>query len=374
MPKSARLTVRRGSSVAADERQAVLELREQIRLDDAQITLFFCSSAYERDRLAAELRAVFPERLVGCTTAGEFGVGGFSKGGIAAVSLAGDIDARPYILNLSNWEQEIPGIAADMVACRQANERRQSFGFLLVDGLARAEERLISGLYQGLPTLPIFGGSAGDDMEFRETHVFTGGEFRANSAVFTLFRTGLPFTIFKFEHFQPDGRQMVITRSDPERRLVYEIDGEPAAEAYARMLGTTVDRLDSKVFSCHPFVLELGGEAFLRSIQGVNPDRSLTLYCAIEDGVILSLGIAVDPVQAASSAFERVRALVGTPSLVIGCDCTHRKQEFETSGLVGAMSRVMLDNGVVGFSTYGEQFNGVHMNQTFTGVAIGGPQ
>jgi hypothetical protein len=26
---------------------------------------------------------------------------------------------------------------------------------------------------------------------------------------------------------------------------------------------------------------------------------------------------------------------------------------------------------VVGFSTYGEQYNGIHVNQTFTGVAIG---
>jgi len=27
---------------------------------------------------------------------------------------------------------------------------------------------------------------------------------------------------------------------------------------------------------------------------------------------------------------------------------------------------------VIGFNTYGEQFNGMHLNQTFTGVAIGG--
>ncbi|MDI9750570.1 hypothetical protein QM285_22475, partial [Stutzerimonas stutzeri] len=28
---------------------------------------------------------------------------------------------------------------------------------------------------------------------------------------------------------------------------------------------------------------------------------------------------------------------------------------------------------VIGFNTYGEQFNGMHINQTFTGVAIGRP-
>jgi hypothetical protein len=28
---------------------------------------------------------------------------------------------------------------------------------------------------------------------------------------------------------------------------------------------------------------------------------------------------------------------------------------------------------VIGFNSYGEQFNGMHINQTFTGVAIGRP-
>ena len=35
------------------------------------------------------------------------------------------------------------------------------------------------------------------------------------------------------------------------------------------------------------------------------------------------------------------------------------------------MGDIMKCNQVFGFSTYGEQFDGLHMNQTFTGVAIG---
>ena len=31
----------------------------------------------------------------------------------------------------------------------------------------------------------------------------------------------------------------------------------------------------------------------------------------------------------------------------------------------------MAKNNVIGFATYGEQFNAMHVNQTFTGVAIG---
>ena len=37
------------------------------------------------------------------------------------------------------------------------------------------------------------------------------------------------------------------------------------------------------------------------------------------------------------------------------------------------MSEIFAENNVVGFSTYGEQFEAMHVNQTFTGVAIGSP-
>jgi hypothetical protein len=56
---------------------------------------------------------------------------------------------------------------------------------------------------------------------------------------------------------------------------------------------------------------------------------------------------------------------------VIGCDCILRRLEFEQAGLESKVGRFIADNGVFGFSTYGEQFNGVHMSQTFTGIAIG---
>ncbi len=37
------------------------------------------------------------------------------------------------------------------------------------------------------------------------------------------------------------------------------------------------------------------------------------------------------------------------------------------------ISHILRDNRVVGFSTYGEQINSMHVNQTLTGVAIYAP-
>ena len=57
---------------------------------------------------------------------------------------------------------------------------------------------------------------------------------------------------------------------------------------------------------------------------------------------------------------------------MIAYDCVHRKLEILERGLHEPVERTYLENNVVGFNTYGEQYHGVHINQTLAGVAIGG--
>ena len=41
--------------------------------------------------------------------------------------------------------------------------------------------------------------------------------------------------------------------------------------------------------------------------------------------------------------------------------------------MVDEVSDFLRHHKVIGFNTYGEQFDGMHINQTFTGVVIGQP-
>jgi hypothetical protein len=45
--------------------------------------------------------------------------------------------------------------------------------------------------------------------------------------------------------------------------------------------------------------------------------------------------------------------------------------ELEALAHVDQASQLLRQAGVVGFNTYGEQHHGMHVNQTFTGVAFG---
>ena len=78
-----------------------------------------------------------------------------------------------------------------------------------------------------------------------------------------------------------------------------------------------------------------------------------------------------DLVEDLEHAFEGVRAAIGGVQLAIGCDCILRKLEIAQRGLVDRVEAVFRENNVIGFNSYGEQYRGVHVNQTLTGIAIG---
>jgi hypothetical protein len=382
----ARLDTFFASTMESSEREAVTSIAQQLLVGEEgprkpSVVLFYCSPSYNLDALADEIgRAFAGITVIGCTSSGQIDDLGFRKGGISAVALdADDLVVTPFcISNISSGcIEKAKEVTAKVMAHRARQpETRRSFGLLLVDGLSKMEENLTATLYQTLGDVPIVGGSAGDDLEFKRTHVFANGRFETDAALFAVFTTSLPFTTFKLQHFVASDRMLVITSADPATRTVFEIDGEPAADAYARLVGvSSAEQLDAQVFSANPIVLEIDGEPYVRSIATINADKSITFLCAIDEGMVLSIGTAVDAMKTLDEAFEAVREQLPYPTLnpfVLGCDCILRRLEFEKRGIDGRIGELMAANRVFGFSTYGEQFNGIHVNQTFTGVAIGG--
>ena len=87
---------------------------------------------------------------------------------------------------------------------------------------------------------------------------------------------------------------MVVTEADPQMRIVTEINGEPAGKEYARLIGLDEEALSPMCFATFPVVVKIGGKEHVRSIQKVNEDGSLTFFCAIDVGVVLTVAQGVD--------------------------------------------------------------------------------
>jgi hypothetical protein len=375
------LSVRQGVSLASNEAEAVRELHAAIYQADAQLTLFYCSPSYDRDRLSAALREAFGNQVVvGCTTAGEIGPTGYTSGGISGVSIAsGELSLICRRLEHVSSAQMRDGqeLAQSMLRSidpqGKARSAGQLFGYLLIDGMSCKEELVVASLYRGLDDVQIFGGSAADGMNFGKTYVYHDGAFHNDACVFTLVKTTLPFVVFKTEHFVGGEGKLIVTAADPQRRTVMEINGESAARAYARAIGVTVAELQPSVFAGNPVVVRVGGALYVRALTKVNADESLTFACAIDEGIVLTVARSLDIEENLRDAFRQVERSIGKPKIVLGCDCILRGLELDQRSLRGSMGKIMADNLVCGFGTYGEQYNAMHINQTFTAVAIAEP-
>jgi hypothetical protein len=369
-----RVLVRRGSSHAATAAAAVAEIEAAIHQPSMCAVLLFCSASYDLAAMGRAIRDTFSCPVIACTSAGNIGPAGYQRGGMVAASLGGDaLDVRSYLISpLSECRERAAWAAAEARgALERAPSGRRAFGFLVVDAMALVEEALTAILCHALGGIPVVGGSAGDDLRFERTAVYWDGEFRSDAAVFTLFQTALPFTAFKAQHFAPTEKKLVITAATPERRLVRRIEGLPAADAYAESLGLSRQDLDLGVFSRNPLMLRVGSEHYVRSIREAHPDGSMTFYSAIEEGLVLTVSAALDPLQVLEERFRRIKGEIGPAALVIACDCVLRRLELEQVGRAEQVGNLLAANQALGFNTYGEQFGAVHVNQTLTAIALG---
>lgn len=373
------IQTRRAASISSDPRTAARELFDALALPDLALAIFYCAPSYDLQALGPALAELFgPDApLIGCTTAGEITPVGYLAGSITGVSLGGPgcvahterID-RLRELEVVRGEAAAHAALAGMRARGVVPTEASCFGFLLCDGLAMQEEVLVSTLYANLLGIQLIGGSAADGLRFSSTHLYHAGRFHTDCALLTLVSTPAAFKVFKTEHFVPSSRKMVITGADPTRRIVTAINGEPAAREYARVVGLEVDNLTPMVFAAHPVVVRIGGTFYVRSIQKVNGDGSLSFFCAIDQGIELTVAHGVDIVKNLEDAFAGVVRELGPPALVLGYDCILRSLEIGQRGCRDQIAAILMANNVVGFATYGEQFNAMHVNQTFTGVAI----
>jgi hypothetical protein len=370
-PAPGTVSMTSATSFLKDGAEAVRELAA-ILGDSAGLVLAFVAPGYDLDRVGAELHRWCGDRVAACTSAGNIGPDGYQDEGIVAVALSGGglsagtvrIDAGIDVVDA------VCQVGPQLVGLRSLREIGDVFGILLVDGLAAQQDRLAATLRSLLGDVPIVGGSAGDDLSFSRTAVYADGRFRPNTATFTVVATRAPFRIVRLQHHEPTDTMLVVTEAVPEERLVGEINGRPAVEAYAEAVGVSVAGLDPSVFSAHPMLLHAAGEHWIRSVAAIGPEGSLRLFAAVDRGDVLRLG---RPSGLLDDLERRLAALgSGGDGGVLAFDCVLRRIEARATGVEKDVNSCLSRHGVVGLSTYGEQFNGMNVNHTMAAVAFAG--
>jgi len=355
-------------------------LARHVREEDPAFGLiWFSPTRHDAEELVERLRHEVPGfRHAGCSTCGEITPDGLQERGILALLLP-RAHFRVSVTVLENVHE----LGMERIARRALEARtrffaegpgtaeERVFAMCLIDSLVHAEEAVTTALDRGLDGVPLIGGSAGDDLVFHRTEQIADGRVHVHGALLILIECDLPFRLFTDNNFVPTEHRLVVTGSDPDRRIVHEFNAEPAAEAYARASGLDANALDSRSFASHALVVRIGGEYYCRSIQRLNEDGSLTFFCAIDNGLVLTVARSEGMVRSSRAAIERIETEIGPLAALFGFDCIYRRLDARHRNVTERVETLYREKGFVGFNTYGEQFRSMHINQTFTGVAIG---
>jgi hypothetical protein len=361
----------------ASSADAARELVEGLGGADPRVVVFFAGIAHDGAHLGRALAERFPRaEILGCSSNGEFTDRGHGKGGAAALAIGEDkIGACAAAMADVGGDLDA-GIrsAADRLSSRLGHDIRdldpaRYAGIALLEGARGREERINEALGNVAPFLPFIGGSAGDDITFTGTWTFVNGSIAKDGTALFVAEMLAPFSMFKTCHFAPTERTVTVTRVDPARRAILELDGEPAAPYYARAIGTSVEELSFQNTHANPFGLMIDGEPWLRSVLRPEGD-ALLCACAVVAGARLHFMRATELVEDAREKIAAATsALGGSLSGALFFNCAFRMIEADLHGKTRNYHDALSTVVHAGLHTNGESYLG-QITQTLTGIVF----
>jgi hypothetical protein len=364
-------------SAQTDSALAASELVAGLGAADPTCIVFFAAHEHDGAVLGGALKGRFPRaRVIGCSSNGEFCDRGYGKGGAVAIALGPDKVRRAAVALVSLADGVEAGVvraAASLSRELGADLRELSperyAGLALLEGATGREEEINAALGNVSPIVSFVGGSAGDNITFSTTWVFADGEHGTDACALMVLELLVPHVILKTCNYVETEQTTTVTKVSG--RIVLELDGRPAAERYAELIGAAPDKLGFGDFMAHPLGLMIDGEPWLRSGVKVVDGGGLFFACSMLEGTQFHLMKGVDLVEDARAKLAAAAAaLGGPPGGAIFFNCAYRMIEAQVRGSEAAYHALLSTLPHVGLHTNGESYIG-HINQTLTGLLLG---
>jgi len=356
-------------SIKTSVEEAVKDIKGQLSDFDLKMLIYFASSSYNADQISRQMQENFPGKTVfGCSTSGEISNDRMLKKSVVAMAFSADTLEDIKVEVVENIKED-----GDVKEAFKAFDKYYKepisqadydkyVGIILMDGLSSAEEKIMDKI--GDQTNCTFiGGSAGDDLKFSKTFVYSNGLAYTNTAILALLKPKAGFDIIKTQSFTILDSKLVATKVDGAARKVLEFNNLPAVEAYAEALGVPKEKAADYFFS-NPVGLVADGEIYVRSPQRTDGD-GIVFYCSIHEGTEVSLLQSKNIVIDTKKALESKKSEIGEIKGLINFHCILRTLELEQKNQTESYGALFAGIPSIGFSTYGEEYIG-HINQTST--------
>jgi hypothetical protein len=385
----------RASASATAGREAACDALAGLRGAAPALVVVYASVRYDLRRLLDAVREVTGDApLVGASSDGAFAQGTHLPPGTGVAVLA--LTAGRYRFGTA----AVTGIGADLDAAGRALARAARAAvpgntgphaalLLLSDGLSGDQQRLVHGAYRVTGAqVALVGGSAGDDRRMRATSVFHGGVPLPDAAVGVWIAADAPLRVVATHGWSPSGPPLLVTRADGP--IVREIDGRPAARAYAEELRRDAEACAAEPGRRFPLrrlrplgLLQPDGSYVIRSVQTTVERPEIGADELVAFGHVPP-GAAVQIMRGSrQTLLEASRRLAATaleghddPGVVLAFSCAlhqdiHGERAWEEARHLQAAAGAVPTFGV---HTYGEVARTVGVlgfhNATMTGLAL----
>jgi two-component system, cell cycle sensor histidine kinase and response regulator CckA len=345
------------------------------------VVLVFASVRHDLEEVLRGIASVFPGApLLGCSTAGEICQESLSQSVVVTALASSYLKVSSGIGRgvSRNWQAALeqavqaPGIHElfhDVGYWQELTLKgKTAFAILLTPGNTRhatthSFEILEAIKLKSLGRLPIFGGSTADDWRMEENFVFLGKEALPDSILLAVFETQLQFGIAMDHGFIPTRYQTTVTRS--EGHEVLELDGAPAAEVYARIVGSARGALEGKHLTQttgHTMgVADLMGQYSINVASFFTPRGGVNFTLPVPASSVLTLMKPNNETTflAGKDALRKalMRGGIADPALSLVAYCALRPRIIgeKSREEVRLMAGMLADSPLVGFGSFGEQ-------------------
>lgn len=363
---------------------AVEELCGKLKRDlsSYQAVIFVAAIDFDFAALSARLKERFANaEVVGASTAGEISPQGFLNGNIVLTTMydSGTRVKGVFIDHGSKYPIAYkPDIEAALRSCgiavADSNSHRNAFAIAFTNAVYNAEETILSNFYAIIKNdkFRLAGGTAGYTGSVPKSYVSYNGQVTQDGAVMLFVKTSCKFDIRQEVIFNPTGKRVFVTKSDPMKREIATLDGRPAATVYAEQLGVSEAAAAQQTFE-NPFGRYVNGSIHIAALAGLSADKKITLFARITPNSTLEMMHIGNPLQKADETCEEIRKVVPKPKFTFLMTCITRTIAFGNmhiaQDIIGKYNAAFPT--FCGFSCYGEQNGRAHCNQTLVSVVIG---
>ena len=345
---------------------------------NVKAVIYFFSPSLEKFNIQKAIAHAFPEAVcIGASMCGGWSTDGVIYDGIAVMSLSSD-EVEEVHISFQEGVKNDPVLAAHTAitdlkrkTAGQNINPDEYLGLVFFDGLCLGELIMKEFSMEKDLNLAFIGGAAADEMSFTKTFVAAGDKISKDALVTAILKMKIPFYFNHYVHYIPTEKSFTITRVEIMQRIAWEINGEPAAEFYARQVGVeNVGDLTIEIFAKNPLGLILGDSIYIRSPNLIVEGKGIQFYCYIEAGTKVFL---LKPGDIIANAENSIRGTTQFLPGIQGClifNCVQRLLELRENKQLDEFNDVFSQFPMIGFNTYGEELF-THHNQTLTAVFFG---